>query len=132
MRILIDIGHPAHIHYFKNLIKELSLNHKFIITTKNIPVVIKLLNYFGFNYIIIGEKGKGILGKAIKQINFTKKICVLRNMIFLWKICVPRKYRPFGGSSIAKISLRMQSDACRRLSIGRQILGSISCSSRHS
>ena len=75
MRILIDIGHPAHIHYFKNLIKELSLNHKFIITTKNIPVVIKLLNYFGFNYIIIGEKGKGILGKAIKQINFTKKIC---------------------------------------------------------
>ena len=75
MRILIDIGHPAHVHYFKYLIKDLSSHNQIIITTKKNSLITSLLDYYGLNYIIIGEKGKSVLGKAIKQINFTKKIC---------------------------------------------------------
>jgi len=75
MRILIDIGHPAHVHYFKNLINDLSSHHKIIVATKDVPIITSLLDYYDFKYIIIGEKGNGIFGKAIKQLSFTKKVC---------------------------------------------------------
>jgi len=74
MKILIDIGHPAHVHYFKNLINDLSSHHKIIVATKDVPIITSLLDYYGFKYIIIGEKRNGILGKAIKQISFTKNV----------------------------------------------------------
>ena len=36
MRILIDIGHPAHVHLFRNLYKELiSKGHFVIVTVKS-------------------------------------------------------------------------------------------------
>jgi len=75
MRILIDIGHPAHVHYFKNLIQYLSSYHQITLTTKKNPLISSLLDYYGFKYILIGEKGEGVLRKAVKQVNFTMKIC---------------------------------------------------------
>ena len=37
MKILIDIGHPAHVHYFKNLIKIMSNSSKaeFLVTSRD-------------------------------------------------------------------------------------------------
>ena len=32
MNIFIDIGHPAHVHYFKNLIKIMEKEHEAIFT----------------------------------------------------------------------------------------------------
>ena len=57
MRILIDIGHPAHVHYFRNLAKELQLKgHTVIWTVKDIVVAKKLLEYYGFEYILFPKK----------------------------------------------------------------------------
>ena len=43
MRILIDIGHPAHVHLFKNLVYRLKENnHEVIITVREIPGAIEL------------------------------------------------------------------------------------------
>ena len=47
MNILIDIAHPAHVHLIKNTYYELiNKGHKVIVTVKDIPSAIQLLNIF--------------------------------------------------------------------------------------
>jgi predicted glycosyltransferase len=75
MRILIDIGHPAHVHYFRNLAMELEASgHTLIWTVKEIDVAKKLLTYYGFPYIVLKKKTDGLLGKAFKQIYYDLKL----------------------------------------------------------
>ena len=68
MKILIDIGHPAHVYKFLNLIKILENNNKVIVTTKNIITVISLLNKFNIDFINIGEKFDSLFLKFYNQI----------------------------------------------------------------
>jgi predicted glycosyltransferase len=77
MNILIDIGHPAHVHYFRNLIYELGKTNDIIVTTKNIGMVIKLLQYYNIEYICLGDKGTSVFSKATKQVLFTSQIARL-------------------------------------------------------
>lgn len=71
MNTLIDIGHPAHVHYYKNLAKELEKNgHQVFWTVKNIAVAKQLLDYYGFKYTILPKKADGLLGKIIRQIQY--------------------------------------------------------------
>ncbi len=74
MNILIDIGHPAHVHYFRNLVKEMIGLHNIVITTKDIGRAKRLLDYYGLKYIVIGKKGYGIVSKVTKQIDFTSRL----------------------------------------------------------
>ena len=69
MKLLFDIGHPAHVHYFKNLAKLLiERGHNVFWTTKPIPSVIKLLDAYGFKYRTLPRKRDGFLGKVFFQI----------------------------------------------------------------
>jgi predicted glycosyltransferase len=75
MNILIDIGHPAHVHLFKNLYFELTnRGHRLLVTVKLIPEAIKLLDFYKINYINIGKKPVSIKKKIIKQLWFNFKI----------------------------------------------------------
>lgn len=75
MKILIDIGHPASVHLFKNFIKELSLNnHEILVTTRDKDVTIKLLKKYNINYISFGPPKKGLLRKILGTIFFTYKL----------------------------------------------------------
>jgi len=74
MRILIDIGHPAHVHYFRNLYAELSKKHDVIVTCKSEKIVEDLLTYYCIKYIPVGHKANNIIGKIYKQIYFNKCI----------------------------------------------------------
>lgn len=66
MRILIDIGHPAHIHYFRNLIEIMESNgHSFIITARNRKYVPELLDHYGLDYYLRGKGSNNILGKLL-------------------------------------------------------------------
>ena len=66
MRILVDIGHPAHVHYSKNAILEWQQRgHKVIITTRNKDVIVKLLNSLKFSFISRGKGKNSKLGKLI-------------------------------------------------------------------
>jgi len=81
LNILFDIGHPAHVHLFKNTIKQLKENkHVVYITIKDDPIIKHLLDSNKLEYICIGRKGDGILQKSIKQVYFTFYILIL-----LWK-----------------------------------------------
>ena len=67
MRILIDIGHPAQVHFFKHIIWGLEeRGHKVKIALRNSDVAKKLLDYYGFDYeIVIQEHYKGLFKKAV-------------------------------------------------------------------
>ena len=75
MRILIDIGHPGHVHLFKNFIKYLfNKGYKVVITTKDDKNITDLLKKYDLDYINLGKKGSGILGKILKQFVFDIKL----------------------------------------------------------
>ena len=62
MRILIDIGHPAHVHYFKNLI--LSKKEKgftFLVTARNTKIITDLLNHYNRASLSFGRTAAGIM-----------------------------------------------------------------------
>lgn len=66
MRILIDIGHPAHVHYFRNLIKIMKKKgHEFLVVSRNKEVSHKLLKAYNIDYYNRGRGGKGLLGKIL-------------------------------------------------------------------
>ncbi|MCF8367456.1 MAG: DUF354 domain-containing protein [Bacteroidales bacterium] len=75
MNYLIDIGHPAHVHLFRNLYFRLKESgHKVIVTTKNIPSAVKLLEQYKIDFIGIGAKADGLFNKFLKQFFFTRQL----------------------------------------------------------
>jgi uncharacterized protein len=66
MKIFLDIGHPAHVHYFKHTILSLIGNGDDIfITARNKEVTLELLKYYGIQYYNRGEGGNSTLEKFI-------------------------------------------------------------------
>ncbi|MDZ7821469.1 MAG: DUF354 domain-containing protein [Candidatus Marinimicrobia bacterium] len=64
MKILIDIGHPAHVHYFKNFIKIMERRgHEFLIVARDREVIHKLLRAENIGFKNRGKGAKSIIGK---------------------------------------------------------------------
>jgi predicted glycosyltransferase len=75
MKVLIDLGHPAHVHLFRNLYGELiNEGHTVIITTKDIQIVRRLLELYDLPYILLGKKSDNLIGKIWDQIYFGWKV----------------------------------------------------------
>lgn len=75
LKILIDIGHPAHVHLFRNFIFEIKKKgHKVIVTIKDIPIVKKLLKLYSIDFIEVGKKSDSFFGKLFNQFKYNKKI----------------------------------------------------------
>ena len=65
MKYLFDIGHPAHVHYFKNIMWALKRKgHEIRITTRDKEMSLYLLNKYGFEYTCTGQNKATILGKV--------------------------------------------------------------------
>ena len=66
MKILIDIGHPAHVHFFRNFIKlMISRGHKIIVIARNKDISFKLLDAYKIDYIDFGKHYKSLITKMI-------------------------------------------------------------------
>ena len=82
MRLIVEIGHPAHVHHFKNMIRILeSKGHEIKIAASDKDVTKNLLNTYGFEYLKLGKNYKSLLGKAcrlilakIKLLAYVKKV----------------------------------------------------------
>ncbi len=99
MNILFDIGHPAHVHLFRNFIKYLIENgHRAICTTRDKEMTNALMEHYSIPYICLSRPGRGLFGMLWELIRRDIKIFFLH-----------RKYRfdiAFGTSvSIAHLSL---------------------------
>lgn len=67
MKILIDIGHPAHVHFFKHFIQEMdNKGYKIKVTARNKEITYYLLNKYNINYLPVGKLKKGKLGLIIE------------------------------------------------------------------
>jgi predicted glycosyltransferase len=66
MKIVVDINHPAHVHYFKNFIWEMERRgHEVLITATEKDVALKLLDNYGFDYINMGSYGNSLVKKLM-------------------------------------------------------------------
>jgi predicted glycosyltransferase len=75
MRILFDMGHPGHVHLFKNTINSLKKDcHDVKITARNKEVTQDLLTAYGFEYEDRGKIFKGILNKAFGMFQIDLKL----------------------------------------------------------
>ena len=65
MKILIDIGHPAHVHYYRNLISLMKgEGNKFIIIARDRDVIFNLLDAYNIEYVSRGKGKDSIIGKV--------------------------------------------------------------------
>ena len=68
MKLLVDIIHPANVHYFKNFISQMKDDGNEVrITSRNKDVSFKLMDAYNLDYINFGKGsiGGGALGKMI-------------------------------------------------------------------
>lgn len=66
MRILIDVNHPAHVHFFKYFIWEMQKrNHQILITASAKDITFELLKKYNLDFIDLGEYGKSMLKKLV-------------------------------------------------------------------
>ncbi|KQC03125.1 MAG: hypothetical protein APR53_00015 [Methanoculleus sp. SDB] len=83
-RVLIDIGHPAQVHFFRYLAENLQADgHTVLFTARDKEVTIALLKAFGLPYEIRGELYKGMLAKAFGML-------VIDNRLYR----IARRFRP--------------------------------------
>lgn len=84
MRIFIDIGHPAHVHYFRNFISIMKQKgHSFYITAREKEFSHQLLKSLDLSFTGRGKGGKGFIGKYLYM---------LKADLLIWKLA--RKFRP--------------------------------------
>ncbi|WP_271782595.1 DUF354 domain-containing protein [Aquimarina algiphila] len=71
MRILIDIGHPGHVHLFKNFAHEMQKKgHEFLFTCREKEFEIELLKTAGLRFVSFGKKYNTTLGKLFGLLKF--------------------------------------------------------------
>jgi uncharacterized protein len=71
MKILIDIGHPAHVHLFRNFARLMGeKGHPVLFTTRNKEFEIYLLKKYDSPFVLFGKHYKSSLGKLIGLIKF--------------------------------------------------------------
>ena len=84
MFLLIDVGHPAHVHIFRNLAKELQKKgHSVLFTCREKECTTDLLKAYGLEFISFGKPYKSSIGKIWGLVRFNLKM--LRVLL---------KYRP--------------------------------------
>lgn len=75
MKILIDIGHPAHVHLFRNsynILKE--KGNTPLVTVRDIPAAKELLSLYNIPFVEIGSKSDSIGGKLVNQIKYDLRL----------------------------------------------------------
>lgn len=66
MKILIDIGHPAHVHYFKNFIfNMISSGNQVKLIARDKEVTLILLEKYKLDYVTRGKGGDSLFQKLI-------------------------------------------------------------------
>jgi hypothetical protein len=64
MKIVVDMNHPAHVHYFKNFIRAMEKKgNEVLITASKKDVTFSLLDSYGMGYVNLGSYGNNILSK---------------------------------------------------------------------
>ena len=75
MKILIDILHPAHVHFFKHFGREMKgSGHTLLITARAKECSTDLLERYGLDYTLVSRQRSGTLGLAREMIQRTGRL----------------------------------------------------------
>lgn len=67
MRVAVDINHPAHVHFFRNLVAEMrAAGHQVRITASEKDKTFQLLDDYGLEYVPLPGYGRTTLRKVFK------------------------------------------------------------------
>jgi hypothetical protein len=100
MNILIDIGHPAHVHFFHHPIRKLrERGHNIIVTSRIKEFALELLDELGIGHIPLSKMGKG--GLTSLGMELIKRDLALLKVVRHHKINV---MAAIGGVSIAHVT----------------------------
>ena len=99
MRILIDIGHPAHVHYFRNFMTIMKdKNHTILVVARDKEVSQELLKKYNIPYVTRGKGSSSLFGKVIYLL---KTNLVLFSKAFSFK---PDVFLSFASPYAAQVS----------------------------
>jgi|YNPMSStandDraft_1061717.scaffolds.fasta_scaffold10226_2 predicted glycosyltransferase len=99
MKIFIDIGHPAHVHYFRNFIKLMEKkNYEFFISARDRNIIQYLLNHYQIKFFNRGKGGRGIIGKIFYLFKGDYEVLKLA------KLFQPDLFLSFGSMYAAQVS----------------------------
>ncbi len=77
MKIFIDIGHPAHVHYFRNFIKIMeSKGHIFFVSARNRSIIHYLLDKYKIPFWNRGKGHNNIVGKITYMLKVDIKLLI--------------------------------------------------------
>lgn len=100
MNILLDIGHPAHVHFFRHPIQKLKKHgHTVIVTSRIKEFALDLLDEMGIEHIPISGLGKGGLLSLAREL--------IKRDFALYKVVKKNKIdimAAIGGVSIAHVT----------------------------
>lgn len=72
MRVLVDIAHPAHLHYFRNFTRLFEeAGHEVLFTLRDKGIIKALAASYGLNYVVRSREGNS---KPVYAINAIKNI----------------------------------------------------------
>lgn len=61
MRIIIDILHPGHVHFFRNFIMRMEkIGHDILVTARDKEMTLELLEHYKIPYKLISKQNKGV------------------------------------------------------------------------
>jgi predicted glycosyltransferase len=81
MNILFEIGHPAHVHLFKYIIRNLEKTHDIKICVRERENIVgNLLDFYEFKYEKIGKNVSGLLSKSIMMFKNDYKLLKISNI----------------------------------------------------
>jgi predicted glycosyltransferase len=99
MKVLIDIGHPGHVHFFKHAVWELQKRgHEVFFSARDKDVTLLLLEHYKFNFQTLSEIGKGRFGLYRE---FIQREIALFKMLKLYK---PDIVTGIGGEFITPVA----------------------------
>jgi len=108
MKILIDINHPAHVHYFRNFIKLMEAKgHHFCIINRDSGMINQLLDYYGIEHHIRNKRPEK-KGSISSMVNLLRMVvwCIRKSFTFH-----PDLYIGFASSACA-ITSRLFNKPC--------------------
>lgn len=73
MNLLIDVGHPAHVHLFRNFAGDMQKQgHKVLFTARDKDMTLRLLKEYGLPFVSLGKPKKGLVGKLLGMVVFDR------------------------------------------------------------
>jgi predicted glycosyltransferase len=78
MKIIIDIGHPAHVHLFKNFAHIMqNKGHNIFFTIRDKEFETELLSHENFSFTVLGRHYKSKAGKILGLVIYNLKILMI-------------------------------------------------------